>query len=178
MNFRAFLVLSAAASVSLGLAGLASNAAFAQNPPTQPGQSDPATRERNLQAAKSKYLSIMSTERVNITERIPINFPLPAYNSNVTRTSFINTTKGSPTATAGIITKDAPEAVFKWYQEKLRNAGWSSMAASPKLMEKLGKLGKVYMLDATKDTQAVKLSCTLDPATQGTTVSITWVKNR
>jgi len=151
--------------------------AIAQTTPTQP-QSDPATREKNLQEARAKYNSVLSTEHINISEKIPINFPVPSYNSNVTSTSFVNSIKGAPTATAGIVTKDSPENVFKWYQDKLRNGGWSFRAAAPKLMDKIGKAGTLFMLEAKKEQQGVKVACLLDPRTRGTNVSVIWVKNR
>ncbi len=160
----------------LALAAAFNHAALAQQPP-QP-QSDPATREKNLQEARAKYNSVLTTAHINIAEKIPINFPVPSYNSNVTSTSFINSTKGSPTATAGVVTKDSPEMVFKWYQDKLRNDGWSSRTAAPKLMDKIGKAGTLFMLEAQKEKQGVKVTCMLDPRTSGTNVSVIWVKYR
>jgi len=140
--------------------------------------SDPQTRAKNEQIAKDKFMSILSNDHINISDRIPSNFPVPTYTSNVVSSSFINSTKGSPNATAGLYTKDDPEVVFKWYQDKLRNAGWSMKVAADKMLQKAGKKGKLFMLDADKEKQGLKLMCFLDTVTHGTKVSITWVKNR
>lgn len=162
------LVLSAATMASTG------TGAQAQDKP----KSDPATAAQNLKVAKQKYDSVLAAAHVNITSQIPINFPVPPYTSNVVSTSFINSTKGSPTATVGITTKDPLDTVFQWYQTQLRGAGWTLNIAAPKLIVKLGKQGQFLMLDGEKEKQGIKVFCMLDPVSKGTRVNITWLKNR
>ena len=42
---------------------------------------------------------------------IPKNFPVPVYTSNVSKTNFIHSTKGNPSASANIITSDDVRAL-------------------------------------------------------------------
>ncbi|MBP6745505.1 hypothetical protein KA344_09720 [bacterium] len=173
MKPKSITILVAAAG--LLLLELATTAkALAQDKP----KSDPTTAAQNLKVAKQKYESVLTAAHVNISSQIPINFPVPPYTSNVVSTSFINSTKGSPTATVGITTKDPLDTVFQWYQTKLRGAGWTLNVAAPKLIVKLGKQGQFLMLDGEKEKQGIKVFCMLDPISKGTKVNITWLKNR
>ncbi len=173
MKPKSITLLALAAGLLLLELATQANALAQDNP-----KSDPATAAQNLKVAKQKYDSVLTAAHVNISSQIPINFPVPPYTSNVVSTSFINSTKGSPTATVGITTKDSLDSVFQWYQAKLRGAGWTLNIASPKLIDKLGKQGQFLMLDGEKEKQGIKVFCMLDPVSKGTKINITWLKNR
>lgn len=115
---------------------------------------------------------------VRYSKEIPINFPIPPYQSNVVSTKFAHSTKGSPTAAVNIITRDQPETVFKWYQNTCRNANWLVSIPTPKLMNKLGKEGRLYMISAQKEKQQLDIFCTRDNTTTGTAISISWSKKK
>ncbi|MBA4074064.1 MAG: hypothetical protein C0508_03420 [Cyanobacteria bacterium PR.023] len=163
-------------ALAISTVTMANTTASAQG--QEKGKSDPATAAQNLKVAKQKYDSVLTAAHVNISPQIPRNFPVPPYTSNIVSTSFINSTKGSPTATVGISTKDSPESVFQWYQTQLRASGWTLTVASPKLTAKLGKEGQFFMLDGAKEKQGIKLFCMLDQVSKGTKINITWLKNR
>ncbi len=141
-------------------------------------QTPPKTSPADVEAAKQKLGSIMAASNMRMTTQAPSNFPVQPYKSNVTQTTFINSTKGSPVANLSICTKDSPETVFQWYQQALKAAGWTLRIPSAKLMAKLGSQGQLFMLDAEKEQQGIKLMCILDKATNGTTVTVGWLKNR
>lgn len=143
-----------------------------------PQKTAPKTSAKDVEAAKLQLGTIMAANNMRMTTQVPSNFPVQPYTSNVTQTTFINSTKGSPVANLSICTKDSPETVFQWYQQALKAAGWSLRIASPKLMAKIGSQGQLFMLDAEKEKQGIKLLCILDKATKGTTVTVGWLKNR
>lgn len=138
----------------------------------------PKTSAKDVEAAKQRLDSIMASENVHMSTQVPSNFPVPTYKSNVTVTTFMNSTKGPPVANLSIITKDSPDTVFQWYQQALKAGGWSLRIPSAKLMAKISSRAQLLMLDASKEQQGVKLTCILDKATNGTTVTVGWVKNR
>lgn len=147
-------------------------------PPTQAQlPTDEAGKARLTAANKQQAMNIWAQKGVNLTTRVPVNFPVPLYSTNVTSTGFSNTTKGSPSANLGINTNDQPQAVFNWYQNQLRSQGWKLKEASPKLIAKMGKTGEFFMLEGNKDINGIKLFCMRDQATKGTRVQITWFKN-
>jgi hypothetical protein len=138
---------------------------------------DQAGKDRMTEAGKRQAMAIWAQKGVNLTMKVPVNFPVPLYSANVISTGFSNTTKGSPSANLGIITRDQPATVFSWYQTELRNKGWQLKEASPKLIAKMGKTGELFMLEGNKDINGIKLFCILDKATRGTRIQITWFKN-
>ncbi len=153
---------------------IGSSGALAQSPQ----QAAPKTSAKDVQAAQQQLATVMATNNMRMTTQAPKNFPVQPYPNNVTQTTFINSTKGSPVANLTIWTKDSPEMVFQWYQQTLKAGGWSLRIASPKLMAKIGNQGQLFMLDAEKEKQGIKLLCILDKATKGTTVTVGWMKNR
>ncbi|MBS2005599.1 MAG: hypothetical protein JST01_01070 [Cyanobacteria bacterium SZAS TMP-1] len=149
-------------------------AAFAQSRP----KSDPQTRARNYQIASQHLNNILASQHIDVADRIPVNFPVPSYVSNVQHTSFIHSTTGPATASCTIKTGDDLETVFRWYQDRLSAEGWTVKTPSAKFMASLGKQGRQEMLDATRERQGIRLLCMLDKSGAGTEINITWVKRR
>lgn len=65
------------------------------------------------------------------TTAIPTNFPLPKYPNHVISTNFVNSVKGTPVASLGIVTTDPPKTVFSWYQNQCQGSGWSASLPPP-----------------------------------------------
>jgi len=104
----------------------------------------------------------------------PSNFPVPAYTSNVVYSSFQNSTQGQPTAAAMLITRDQPRTVFDFYQAACARAGWKVRVPDPKMLEKMGPMGDIFILTADQGKQTLNLTCTRDRKTNGTVVGINW----
>jgi len=126
----------------------------------------------------AKQFSLADIPGMRFTPDIPINFPLPSYNSNVVHKSFINSTKGPPSASLTLITRDQPEVVYEWYKATCRNGGWTFSTPKPQATSKLSKIGTLYMIDAKKDRNQVRIFCFPDKKTQGTSVGIAWCKTK
>ncbi|HNA74706.1 MAG TPA: hypothetical protein PKW73_15265, partial [Candidatus Obscuribacter sp.] len=101
----------------------------------------------------------------------PTNFPIEIYRSNVTATGFLNSTKGSPSASLSIATKDSLEVVSQFYQTVLRNGGWKFQTPSA---EAQAKMGQIYMLRAQKDKQNANIMLLNKQGEPGTNISINW----
>lgn len=108
---------------------------------------------------------------------IPSNFPVSIYKSNVVRTNFSNTTKGTPVATATIITKDQMKAVFDWYQDALRRGSWAFQTPTDKAMQQIGQLGRLYILKGEKGQERLNIFLTPDQTSGGTNIGISWTKS-
>ena len=104
----------------------------------------------------------------------PSNFPIAVYRSNVTGTSFFNSTKGAPSASLNIATKDSPAVVYQFYQTALRNTGWTVQAPSA---EAQAKLGQMYMLRGQKEKQMASVTIIGKQAEPGANIAINWYLN-
>ncbi|HEY9717201.1 MAG TPA: hypothetical protein V6C69_07025 [Trichormus sp.] len=113
---------------------------------------------------------------VHMATQIPVNFPIPAYPNNVVRTNFSNSTKGTPTAAAMIVTRDHPKDVFQWYVDACTRSAWSVKIPTPQAMSLMTKKQQFMMLNAKKDNQEIALFCMPDSKTSGTLVNISWCK--
>jgi len=116
---------------------------------------------------------------MHYSEQIPVNFPIPTYTSNVTRKRFLNSVKGTPSASAMIDTKDRIEMVYDWYKDVCKRDNWIFRTPTPQAATKLSKSGQpVYMIDAKKDKQHVLIFCNPDKKTGGTSVHMSWTRER
>lgn len=170
---------------SVANSGLAQEA-FAQSANANGSQSANAKPLTNLQSApravgqkaRTKYPSIKDFAGLHFSKSLPTNFPLPPYPNNVVSTNFSNSTAGQPTAAASIVTKDAAEVVFKWYQDYCRKDNWLIRTPSAKTMQTMGKQGQLFILNAIKGKQEIYLYCTKNPKKALTNVSISWFLNK
>jgi hypothetical protein len=113
------------------------------------------------------------------SRRIPTNFPLPIYKSNLTKTAFFNSTKGVPmTAVANIVTKDSPKTVFDWYSHECERANWKVIIPSAKLMDLKKTPGEFYMLSAFKNEQTARILFYPGPKNVGTSVNVQWTSKK
>lgn len=111
---------------------------------------------------------------VHYSAAAPANFPIEAYSSNVTSTSFLNSTKGAPSAGLSIVTKDSPAVVFQFYQAALRRGSWVAQIPTAEALAKMGKPGQVYMLRGQKEKQMVNITLLANTTAPGTNISINW----
>lgn len=129
----------------------------------------------NTPEKKAKWLR--EKFHIAMSKQWPTNFPLPVYNSNVTKTTFSNSTQGQPSAAASLITKDAPKQVFDFYQSALIRAKWTVRLPSQKARTDLNVGNDFYFLSAEQGKQSIYLTCAADPKSNSTFVSIRWQKN-
>lgn len=115
---------------------------------------------------------------VKRNDTIPSNFPIPIYRSNVYNTTFYNTTKGSPSASVSISTKDQAEVVYRFYQSQLIGAGWRTQVPTAEAMAKMGAKGQYYMINGTRDIQVFNMTIRANPQVAGSVVSINWYINQ
>ena len=134
----------------------------------------PPAKAAAARAAADKFRNGFRLPAMRLSTKIPANFPLPTYPKNVTRTSFMNSTKGSPTAAVTIVTKDAPRDVYAWYQNTCKNQHWSVKVPSSAARAKMAGKSDLYYLDARKEHHQLYIYCIPNPAGDGTTVNITW----
>lgn len=135
------------------------------------------TEATSKQTKQEKVRAVLgSIPGVRFAKELPLNFPIPPYKSNVEKTSFSHSTKGSPTAAATIITKDSAKTVFEWYQDRCKEAGWRVKIPTSQAMSKIGKEGQMYMIDARKENQQLYVFCISNSGKAGTTISISWSK--
>jgi hypothetical protein len=113
---------------------------------------------------------------VHMASQIPVNFPIPTYPNNVVRTNFSNSTKGTPTAAAMIVTRDQPKDVFQWYVDACTKSSWAVKIPTAQGMSLMTKKQQFMMLNAQKDNQQISLFCIPDTKTPGTMVNISWCK--
>ncbi|MGH9552978.1 MAG: hypothetical protein ACRD3W_26605, partial [Terriglobales bacterium] len=142
------------------------------------GNYDPAL----LQAAHSvdtpeKMGNVIDSNfHVRVSQTWPTNFPVPVYNSNVLRTSFTYSTKGPPTAGATLATRDQPSQVLSFYQSACISANWKVKVPSQKALAELSPNGDILFLSAEQGKQVMNITCTRNPKTDTTNLSISWQK--
>lgn len=147
----------------------------AQQQSQQQGQPDP----RQVELVKKLGLSRNMTgppayalgQNGHFSSSAPTNFPIEVYRSNITGTSFMNSTKGAPSASLSIGTKDSLAVVAQFYQTALRNGGWKFQTPSA---EAQAKMGQMYMLRAQKDKQNANIMLLNKQGEPGTNISINW----
>ncbi|HEY9680594.1 MAG TPA: hypothetical protein V6C86_03285 [Oculatellaceae cyanobacterium] len=108
------------------------------------------------------------------TTAIPTNFPLPKYPNHVISTNFVNSVKGTPVASLGIVTTDPPKTVFSWYQNQCQGSGWSASLPPQNALTAKEKSGDLYRMSAFKNSQQLTISCSKLKSGH-TAVGITWV---
>jgi hypothetical protein len=113
---------------------------------------------------------------LKLTAGIPVNFPVPKYTSNVINTTFSNSTKGSPTAAANIVTKDEPQKVFDWYQSTMKSDGWNLKVPTAKAMAAYAKSGQFFMLRGSKGKNEVSVFVIKPERQTNTAISISWAQ--
>ncbi len=111
---------------------------------------------------------------VHFAASAPTNFPVEIYSSNVTSTSFLNSTKGAPSAGLSIATKDSPAVVFQFYQAALRRGGWFAQIPTAEALAKMGQPGQIYMIRGQKDKQMVNIMLLAKIGEAGTNITINW----
>ncbi len=171
MNKRSRNCIRALTVTSLLAATLApiviSSSSFAQV--TTPKQ--PTITKREVQAKKD---SIIKSCGINTAQQMPVNFPIPSYPNNVTKTNFINSTKGSKSAAATILTKDPPNTVFQWYQAACLKANFQVKSHQPKQLKKNAKFDRHYLINAKKDKQELYIFCIQNPKAPGSIINVSW----
>ncbi len=112
------------------------------------------------------------------TDTVPSNFPIAVYRSNVTSTTFYNTTKGAPSASLSITTKDPPDVVYRFYQQSLVSGGWRTQMPTAEALAKIAKAGTYFMIAGTRDVQGFNMTIRANPQVAGSAVSINWYINQ
>jgi hypothetical protein len=110
------------------------------------------------------------------SEQFPNNFAVPPYTSNVVKKHFMASTKGQPSATASLVTKDQINVVFDWYKNACKDGGWTFKTPNSEGAAKLSKSGQLYMIDGKKEKQQIYIFCNPDKKSGGTAVTISWMK--
>jgi hypothetical protein len=108
------------------------------------------------------------------SDEIPSNFPVPVYPGNVTSKHFVATTKGHPAAAATIITKDAADTAFAWYQTYCIKQKWAVKVPKGKARNKMEEEGRLYRLMATKGNERMIISCAKDTKGAATLINVSW----
>lgn len=161
---RLILALACTGSLVLSI-----NASLAQN-----AANKPKTQKWTAEQIKAMVKTPLQIEGMRMTKVLPSNFPVAQYPSNVLRTDFSNSTKGSPTAAATIVTKDPPEKVFNWYQDFFRRDRWKSKTPTAQAMQKIGKAGELFLISAQKERNDVNLFLVKNPNEPGTLINVSW----
>ncbi len=174
ISFRTAMVLTSLQGVLL-LTGPAVSLAQTQTQAPSPEQVKAEFAGMTPAQALDKIMK-RSVKAIHLSDKWPTNFPLPQYASNVTETKFVNTTKGRPSASASLITKDPAETVFKFYLDACRRDGWSIRTPSAKTLENTRAATNFYMLEGNKDKRMIRLICLQNPKTHATSLNITWFK--
>lgn len=146
---------------------------FLINPVTVYGQSQKSEKGKSDKKSKKdrlKKLDEIKVPGLRFSQKIPSNFPVPPYTNKVTRKSFVNTTKGSPSASVNIITSDSARTVFKWYQQVLKRDRWKFNIPNK---EALGANSKMYVMDAVRGYNRVSISI-YSMTKKSTSISINW----
>lgn len=173
-KFWAIIAIGALESASLyALTG----PAFSQSQGPTPQELKASLEGLTKEQIREKYMAI-AAKNLNFSDKWPVNFPLPKYTGNVVQTSWLNSTKGSPTASASLSSKDSPEMVYKFYLDACNQRGWKTKAPTAKAREALASPDKFFMLQGTKDNQIIQLFCSPNPKLHGTNLSIMWLKVR
>ncbi len=136
-------------------------------------------------AEKQKIVDALTAKRdsfkiagVHHTVKLPSNFPLPVYSSNVFDTNFANSVKGTPVAQAIIMTKDPAKTVFDWYKTQCASSGWQVRTPKESAMSAKEKSGQLFILNALKGEQQGTVMCTSTAKHPNTVISITWMKHK
>lgn len=160
------------ALISIAVIALGSQSCFAQGTVTPNSRTQSA--QRPAVQPPSQFM-LPGSDNLHYSKKIPTNFPLPIYRSNLVKTAFINSTKGVPmTAVANIITKDSPKAVFDWYRRECEQSGWKVLTPSEKLMALKKSTKEFYMLSAFKDQQTARMFFYTGPKDEGTSANVQW----
>lgn len=146
--------------------------------PQSSNSSSASANGANQKISREEALKIARTQVPGSqhSTTIPKNFPVPVYTSNVSKTNFIHSTKGNPSASANIITSDDPAKVFKWYQAVCQRDKWKMQVPTDKLRATTKMDSNFYMLDATKQHHRIMIYCykNPDPRQPGSIVNIAW----
>ena len=111
---------------------------------------------------------------VHRSDTVPSNFPIPVYKSNVTSTTFFNSTRGSASASLSITTKDKPDVVYQFYQSSLSRNGWKTQVPTPEALAKIAKTGQYFLITGTKDIQTFTMTIRSNPQVAGSAISVSW----
>lgn len=118
----------------------------------------------------------LGIENTQTSTKIPTNFPLPVYSSNIISSNFTNTTKGLPLADLTLLTRDAPKTVYDWYKSQCAGSGWNVKTPKQSVMSEREKAGQLFIINASKGEQ--QSSLTISAIKSGeTTVNIVWMKH-
>jgi hypothetical protein len=168
---RSSAVLLAAASLFC----LAWQECFAQrNPQNQAPLTLDQVRAMGKDQIRQRMESVVPG--MQVVDRIPTNFPITSYPSNVTKTGFITDTKGALSAVATIFTRDEPSVVYHWYEDTCRKDSWIVQEPSADAKAKMGKDGSILILLAQKAKERVTIVCAENRHATGTKASISWSK--
>lgn len=115
------------------------------------------------------------------THKLPINFPLPIYTSNVVNKGFTNTTQGAPMAQIVLYTKDDIPTVLSWYKAQCTSAGWNVTTPQEKYQTPKMKSGAMFCIRATKGEQQATVSGATTTMFKSkeplTAISMIWMKH-
>lgn len=151
-----------------------STAAFAQAPPEVLEKARRLGISRDMKVPPEWF----SAAGIHYSNQVPVNFPISAYTSNVTRTSFMNAVKGPASGTQSISTKDSPATVYQFYLSALRSGNWAVQAPSAEALAKMGPPGSIYMLQGTRKGEYVTINILAVPGQPGSNFTVTWVACR
>lgn len=152
--------------------------ALAQTNPTAPNQSAAALHSaQSINTPEKKQRWLRDKYHVVLSQKWPVNFPVPVYESNLIQTTFSNSTQGQPVATASLITKDPPARVFDFYQNALSRAKWTVRVPSAKARSEMNISADYYFLMADQGKQTINVTCAANSKTGTTLVSVTWEKH-
>jgi hypothetical protein len=143
-----------------------------------------ATKDKPADHAKASQASVQSKRDsvklkggYHLSTKVPTNFPLPVYSSNVLDTCFENSTKGTPTAALNIITKDSANAAFEWYKTQCAATGWQVRMPKESAKSDKEKKGQLFILNAIKGEQRSIIMCSQSTKHPKTVINITWMKH-
>jgi hypothetical protein len=157
---------------------MSTDATHAQENPNAANQSASALQSaKSINTPEKKRHWLRERYNMVVSQKWPINFPVPVYNSNVVQTTFTNSTKGQPRAVASLITKDSPARVFEFYQSALSRARWTVRVPSPKARNEMNLGNDYYFLSADQGKQSIDLACAANPKSTVTLVTLTWQKH-
>jgi hypothetical protein len=147
--------------------------AFAEATKDKPTDNPKSSKE----SAQSKRDSVKLKGGYHLGTKVPTNFPLPVYSSNVIDTCFANSTKGTPTASLNILTKDSANAAFAWYKAQCAATGWQVRMPKESAKSDKEKKGQLFILNAIKGEQSSMVMCSQSTKHPNTVINITWMKH-
>ena len=143
------------------------------------GHTEPTPAEKQkIDDARTAKRDSFKIAGVHHTVKLPSNFPLPVYSSNVFDTNFANSVKGTPVAQAIIMTKDPAKTVFDWYKTQCASSGWQVRTPKQSAMSAKEKSGQLFIMNALKGEQQSTVMCTTTAKHPNTVISITWMKHK